>query len=223
VARHPPTCLTPWPGVSGRGGSWVSAADPALWDAEAPAFDEAPDHGLLDPAVRAAWRTLLVDVLPRAPADVVDLGCGTGTLALLLAEEGYAIDALDFSPAMVRLATAKLDAAPPVVRSLVTVRAGDAAQPRLAPASVDVVLCRHVLWALAQPERAVGRWVEALRPGGRLVLVEGHWSTGAGLTAQECAQVVATSCSRVEVRPLVDPLLWGRAVSDERFLVAARP
>jgi hypothetical protein len=65
--------------------------------------------------------------------------------------------------------------------------------------------------------------VEALRPGGRLVLVEGHWSTGAGLTAQECAQVVATSCSRVEVRPLVDPLLWGRAVSDERFLVAARP
>ena len=49
--------------------------------AEAPAFDEAPDHGLLDADVRAAWRDLLLGVLPPAPAAVADLGCGTGTLA----------------------------------------------------------------------------------------------------------------------------------------------
>ena len=58
--------------------------------------------------MRAAWRDLLLGVLPASPADVVDLGCGTGTLAVLLAEHGYAVDALDFSPAMVRLATAKV-------------------------------------------------------------------------------------------------------------------
>ena len=34
----------------------MSSADPALWDEEAAAFDEAADHGLLDPGVRAAWR-----------------------------------------------------------------------------------------------------------------------------------------------------------------------
>ena len=139
-----------------------------LWNCEAPAFDEAPDHGLLDPVVRDAWRALLLGVLPPAPATVADLGCGTGTLALLLAEQGYTVDALDFAPAMVDLATRKLDAAPPAVRSLVTVRPGDAAHPGLAPASVDVVLCRHVLWALPDPVAVVGRWVSALRPGGRL-------------------------------------------------------
>lgn len=189
----------------------------ALWDAEAPSFDEAPDHGLRDPGVRAAWRALLLGVLPPAPADVADLGCGTGTLALLLADEGYEVDAVDLSPAMVDLARAKL------AGSTAAVRLGDAADPGLATASVDVVLCRHVLWALPQPVEVVRRWVSALRPGGRLVLVEGSWATGAGLTAQRCAEIVSQVCSEVEVRPLPDPALWGRSVEDERYLLLARP
>ena len=199
------------------------ATGPDLWDAEAPGFDAAPDHGLLDPDVRAAWRDLLLGVLPPAPADVVDLGCGTGTLAVLLAEHGYAVDAVDFSPAMVRLAATKVGATSSQVRALVTVRAGDAADPALAPASVDVVLCRHVLWALPDPALAVCRWVRALRPGGRLVLVEGDWSTGAGLAAERCAEIVGESCASVEVRHLPDPRLWGREITDERYLVLARP
>jgi SAM-dependent methyltransferase len=194
-----------------------------LWNLEAPAFDEAPDHGLLDADVRDAWRALLLGVLPPAPAAVADLGCGTGTLAVLLAEHGYAVDALDFSPAMVRLAEAKVDAAPAPVRERVTVCEGDAADPGLAPASVEVVLCRHVLWALPDPVAVVRRWVAALRPGGRLVLVEGDWSTGAGLSAQRCAEIVGESCTRVEVRHLPDPRLWGREITDERYLVVAQP
>ncbi len=189
----------------------------ALWDREAPAFDEAPDHGLLDPDVRAAWRALLLGVLPDAPARVVDLGCGTGTLALLLAEEGYTMDALDFSPAMVALARTKL------AGTRATVRLGDAADPGLDPGSADVVLCRHVLWALPDPVAVVRRWVAALRPGGRLVLVEGHWGTGAGLSAEQCAAIVGQACSRVEVRHLPEPVLWGREVTDERYLVVAHP
>ena len=195
----------------------TSAADPGLWDLEAPAFDEAPDHGLRDPEVRAAWRELLLDVLPAAPADVVDLGCGTGTLALLLAEEGFTVDAVDFSPEMVRRAVTKL------AGSGAHPRLGDAADPGLAGSSVDVVLCRHVLWALPDPVAVVRRWVAALRPSGRLVLVEGSWGTGAGLTAERCAAIVGESCDRVEVRHLPDPALWGREVADERYLVLARP
>lgn len=189
----------------------------ALWDSEAPAFDEAPDHGLLDPTVRAAWRSLLLGVLPPPPAAVADLGCGTGTLALLLSDEGYVVDGLDFSPAMVALAEAKL------AGSRATVRLGDAADPGLAPGSIDVVLCRHVLWALPEPVEVVRRWVAALRPGGRLVLVEGSWSTGAGLTARHCAEIVGEVCAEVDVRHLPDPALWGREIEDERFLVLARP
>ncbi len=195
----------------------MSSADPALWDAEAATFDEAPDHGLLDPAVRDAWRELLLGVLPPAPADVADLGCGTGTLALLLSDEGYRVDALDFSPAMVALAEGKL------AGSRASVRLGDAAAPGLPAASLDVVLCRHVLWALPEPVEVVRRWAAALRPGGRLVLVEGNWSTGAGLTAERCAALAGEVCAAVEVRHLPGPALWGREIEDERYLVLARP
>ncbi len=63
------------------------------WDGQAAIFDQQPDHGLLDPAVRAAWAQLLLPLMPPAPASVVDLGCGTGSLAVLLAQAGYQVRA----------------------------------------------------------------------------------------------------------------------------------
>jgi SAM-dependent methyltransferase len=147
-----------------------------LWDREAKTFDEAADHGLADPDCREAWRSLLLEHLPAAPATVADLGCGTGTLALLLAEEGYAVTGVDFSPEMVRLAREKAG-------HVATFLEADAAAPPLDAAAYDVVLSRHVLWAMDSPAAALDRWIALLRPAGRLVLVEGSWSTGAGLTA----------------------------------------
>ncbi len=51
-----------------------------FWDAQAAEFDDEPDHGLRDAIVRAAWKRLLLSEMPAAPASVVDLGCGTGSL-----------------------------------------------------------------------------------------------------------------------------------------------
>jgi SAM-dependent methyltransferase len=185
-----------------------------LWDREAEAFDEEPDHGLADPRTRAAWRDLLLDVLPAAPARIADLGCGTGTLTRLLSDEGYTVDGLDFSSAMIQRARAKVPEA-----RFVT---GDAADPALEPGAYDAVLSRHVLWAMPDPDRAIASWVRLLAPGGILVLVEGHWATGAGLAAAERTRIVRTARAEVEVRPLSDPILWGKPISDERYLLVSR-
>jgi SAM-dependent methyltransferase len=190
----------------------------AVWDAEAATFDDEPDHGLADPETRAAWRSLLLSVLPLAPARVADLGCGTGTLAVLLAAEGYAVDGLDVSPEMVARARVKAAAAGVDV----DVRVGDANAPGLDPASYDVVLSRHVLWAMVDPAAALGRWVGLLRPGGTLVLVEGAWSTGAGLTHQAAIRLVLGTGRHAEVMPLPDPVYWGKPITDDRYLVVSR-
>ena len=187
-----------------------------LWDAEATDYDDPADHGLRDPAVRAAWRELLLGVLPPAPARVADLGCGTATLSLLLAEEGYAVDGVDFSPEMVRHARAKVAG-----RADVTITEGDAGFPPLSPAVYDVVLCRHVLWALPDQVALLRRWTELLRPDGRLVLVEGSWATGAGLTADETAALLAAAGRGADVMRLDDAAYWGREISDERYLVVS--
>jgi len=195
----------------------MTARNPVeLWNDEAATFDEAADHGLRDPVVRAAWRDLLLSVLPVAPARIADLGCGTGTLALLLAAEGYAVDGVDFSPEMIRLATEK----PPVGR--VTFTKADADDPPLEPGAYDVVLCRHVLWAMPDPATTLQRWIALLGPGGRLVLVEGSWTTGAGLTAARTVELVESLDREAELRLLPEATYWGREIDDERYLLVSR-
>jgi len=191
----------------------------AYWDDQAAGFDDEPDHGLADPAVADAWRELLVEHLPNAPARVADLGSGTGTLAVLLADLGYDVDGVDLSPRMVARATEKASALDPRPRFTV----GDAASPPLPAATYDVVLVRHVTWTLPDPDAALREWHGLLRPTGRLLLVEGFWGTGAGLHARDLEAMVAGVFDRVDVQPLREPRYWGRAITDERYLLTACP
>ena len=187
-----------------------------MWDNEAATFDDAADHGLHDESVRAAWRELLLARLPATPARVADLGCGTGTLSLLLADEGYAVDGVDFSPEMVRRAQAKAGS-----RADVRFVVADAAAPPLQPSTYDVVLCRHVLWAMPDPEAALRTWADVLAPGGRLVLVEGRWFNDAGLSSADSVALLAAVGRAAEVTPLPDARYWGRQIDDERYLVVS--
>jgi SAM-dependent methyltransferase len=185
-----------------------------IWDGEAASFDVQPDHGLTDPRTRVAWRDLLLDVLPATPARVADLGCGTGTLTRLLIDEGYAVDGLDFSPEMISRARAKAPEA--------TLTVGDAADPPLELDVYDVVLSRHALWAMPDPVAAFARWVDLLKPHGFVVLIEGRWGTGAGLTAREAEWIVRTMRTEVEVRPLPEAVYWGKEIRDERYLLISK-
>lgn len=188
------------------------------WDAEAADFDRAADHGLHDPAVRRAWEDLLGQHLPGPPARVADLGSGTGTLSVLLGAAGYDVVGLDFSARM--LALARLKAAHlPRVRFV----EGDAFTPPLTAGAFDVVLCRHVLWAMPDPGVALERWLQALRPTGHLVLIEGHWSNSSGLTADETVRLVRATGRQATVTRLTDPQYWGREIDDERYLVTSGP
>jgi SAM-dependent methyltransferase len=185
----------------------------ALWDAEALTFDEAPDHGLADPETRAAWRELLLAHLPPAPARVADLGCGTGTLSVLLADEGYDVHGVDLSPEMIDRARSKAGD-----RS-VAFAVGDASDPDLPTGGFDVVLSRHVLWALPDPVAGLRRWCDLLAPGGRLLLVEGRWFNDAGLSAADTQALLAEVDRGCVVRHLPEPVFWGREIDDERYLV----
>lgn len=192
----------------------------AYWNDQAERFDEEPDHGLRDEEVRRAWRDLLLPLLsPRtggtAGLDLADLGCGTGSLSVLLAEQGHRVVGVDLSDSMIAAATEKARAAGVDA----VFKQGDVSRPNLGAASVDVVMCRHVLWAMPDPATALERWVRLLRPGGLLLLVEGRWSTGAGLTMEDAQRLVAVLGWETSLRRLPDRALWGRQVDDERYLL----
>jgi SAM-dependent methyltransferase len=188
------------------------------WDAEAATFDAEPDHGLGAPEVRAAWAERLRAWLPARPADVLDLGCGTGSLALLAAEQGHRVTGVDSSPAMVERARAKLAGRDAVFLI------GDAAAPPVGERLFDTVLVRHVLWTLPDPARVLRHWRGLLRPAGRFVLVEGVWGTvtPVGIPADRLTALLAPLAADVRVERLsAAAVLWGKEVDDERYAVVA--
>jgi SAM-dependent methyltransferase len=207
----------------------------AFWDAAADSFDDEADHGLRRAHVRDAWAARLDSWLPRPPGNVVDLGCGTGSLSLLLARGGYRVVAVDLSPKMAERARHKLTAAGADQDAYVLI--GDAAQPPSPGGGFDVVIARHLLWTLPDPAATLRRWIDLAHPGGRIVLIEGRWHTAAGndgypedaaalpwlggVTAATLTETLRPLVSDLRVEPLTDPDLWGRRIDDERYAVIA--
>ncbi|HXF74002.1 MAG TPA: class I SAM-dependent methyltransferase [Actinomycetota bacterium] len=138
----------------------------AFWDEDAGTYDRSPAHAASDPGEAMAWRAVLARHLPPPPARVLDVGAGTGAMSLLAAELGHEVTALDLSPAMLERARAKAAA---LGRPL-TVVVGRSEEPP--PGPFDAVIERHVLWTLPDPAGALEAWRRAVRPGGRLVLLE---------------------------------------------------
>jgi 2-polyprenyl-3-methyl-5-hydroxy-6-metoxy-1,4-benzoquinol methylase len=189
-----------------------------IWDDAAGNFDDEPDHGLLDPVVRAAWKDLLTQLLPTHPSMVLDIGCGTGSVSTLLAELNHNVTGVDLSPAMIDIATQKAKSA----GHTITFQIMDATFPQLAPQKFDIIVCRHLLWALPNPQHILQRWAYLLEPGGSMILIEGFWHTGAGLHAQDIVSMMPTSMTDVSVRDLSKRAdLWGGEVIDERYAIRA--
>jgi ubiquinone/menaquinone biosynthesis C-methylase UbiE len=159
------------------------------WDDDADAYDVAPGHSLSDPVEAAAWRAALLSLLPPAPARVLDVGAGTGSMSLLAAEMGHVVTGLDLSDGMLERAERKASERGLVIDFV----AGPAEEPPLG--SFDVVMARHLLWTLPKPAEALTAWRRAVRDDGRLVLFEGSWA-GEGPWAR-AMDAIASSAERL--------------------------
>ncbi|MEU2037914.1 class I SAM-dependent methyltransferase [Nocardia niwae] len=108
---------------------------------------------------------------PGPGADVVDIGCGPGDLARVLARRVGKVTGVDPSPQMIDYATARS-------RDLANCRwvLGAAQSLPLPDASADLVTCTFAMHHIPAPHRAdaVAQMFRVLRPGGRLLLADTH-------------------------------------------------
>jgi SAM-dependent methyltransferase len=117
----------------------------------------------------------LAEVLAGSPdSSVLDIGGGTGGLAVRVAAAGHRVTVVDPSPDA--LAAASRRAAEEGVGDLVTAVQGELADlPRLVgPGSVDVVLCHGVLGLVPDAAAALATVRDLLAPEGVLSLVVGQ-------------------------------------------------
>ena len=113
----------------------------------------------------ALAKALLVAPLGR----VLDIGTGTGRMAELFAENAEHVVALDKSPAMLRVARARLQR---LGSDRIDMVQGDFTSLPLADESVDTVLFHQVLHFAQDPGDALREAARVTRPGGRIAIVD---------------------------------------------------
>ena len=160
-----------------------------FWDADAGTYDATKSHAISDSLEAAAWRQALREALGE-PGRVLDAGAGTGALALLAAELGHEVTALDLSPGM--LAHAERKAGERGLEGRMRFVIGSATEPPSGP--FDAVIERHLLWTLPDPVAALRAWRGV---GARLVLFEGLWGqTDLGRRARDLVAVALRAIAR---------------------------
>lgn len=136
-------------------------ADARFWDRMARRYAASPikDQAGYERTLARARHYL------RETDGVLELGCGTGSTALMLAPHVRRYTATDLSPGMIAIARQKAAVSAQQNLSFAAAAAGDLT----GEAALDAVLAFNLLHLLAGLEDKLGRIYRSLRPGGLFI------------------------------------------------------
>jgi len=115
----------------------------------------------------------LVDENVRPGSHVLEIGCGTGTMAILAGRAGAEVLAFDVSAAMLEVAQRKIDASE-MAGHIQLEETGVSGMDKLADERFDLVMSSLVFSELSRDERtyALRHAYRVLKTGGRLALAD---------------------------------------------------
>lgn len=85
---------------------------------------------------------------------------------------GHKVTGIDLAEEMLVKAREKVDR----TSLRVVFQSGDAENLPFHDNVFDAVVNRHVLWNMPNPEMAVSEWFRVVKPGGKLVVIDGDWN-----------------------------------------------
>ena len=102
---------------------------------------------------------------------LLDVGTGPGFFAIILAELGYQVTAVDYTEAM--LNQARKNAGP--LASIIDFRRMDAEQLTFPDAPFDANVPGNLTWNLPSPAKAYSQWTRVLKENGLLLNFDANW------------------------------------------------
>lgn len=156
---------------------------------------------------------LVAELAALPPGKALDAGCGHGAETLWLAARGWAVTAVDFSPAALAHARSTAEALGPEVAGRVDWVEGDLGTWEPPPDRFDLVVCLYVHAAGSVVER-VRRLASGVAPGGTLFLV-GHRPIDP-VTGAPTAAAGQTQVSVEDALAALAPSGWEWSVAEDR-------
>lgn len=127
---------------------------------------------------KSVWRSVISSkIFARFPnrrleeIKVLDVGTGPGFFAIILAELGYQVTAVDYTASMLHEAQRNAGALADKIRF----QQMNAEELSFQTATFDVLVTRNVTWNLRNPEKAYGHWMRVLKPGGVILNFDANW------------------------------------------------
>jgi demethylmenaquinone methyltransferase/2-methoxy-6-polyprenyl-1,4-benzoquinol methylase len=119
------------------------------------------------PFLRPARRDIVLGAKAEKCHRILDVACGTGEQAIMLAKAGLDVTGIDLSPAMLGVAR---DKSPPTVSYF----RGNAENLPFSPGSFDCVTISLALHEMASETRraTTGEMLRVLNPGGKLIVFD---------------------------------------------------
>jgi ubiquinone/menaquinone biosynthesis C-methylase UbiE len=150
--------------------SIITEIDPAIVEQLATAMEVSA----ADPQHRAMVEAYLTELDPHAGSRVVELGCGTGAIARLIAAWPGVTEVVGTDPSPILVERARhLSAGVPNV----SFRQADGRDLPEPDSSFDLAVLHRVLSHAPAPEELLAEAFRVLRPGGRLVVFDGDYAT----------------------------------------------
>jgi ubiquinone/menaquinone biosynthesis C-methylase UbiE len=151
----------------------------AYWSLRAETFDTQPGHEIFSEDERAAWHALFRKHLGEGEGRAaLDLACGTAVISHLLDDLGFKVTGLDWAEPMLERAQAKAKDRGRQIRFLM----GDAERTMEDDEAYDVITNRHLVWTLVDPLACFQEWHRVLKPGGKVLIVDGDFVNTSTLT-----------------------------------------
>ena len=149
----------------------------AYWTNRAPGYSEVNKEELAGEQRRVWGLVLAENILKHCPGrkpediKVLDVGTGPGFFAIILAEMGFSVTAVDYTARM--LAEARHNAG--FLARKIQFREMNAERLDFEGESFDAVVSRNLTCNLPNPETAYGEWARVLKPGGLLLNFDANW------------------------------------------------
>lgn len=149
----------------------------AYWTGRSVTYSQQNREELTDEH-RSSWRSVITEQIqnrfPNKAAEelrILEVGTGPGFFAIILAEAGYQVTAIDLTPAM--LEEAKRNAG--ALAGKIDFREMNAEELTFSDNTFDVIVTRNLTWNLPHPESAYREWCRVLKPGGMLLNFDANW------------------------------------------------